>query len=177
MKKLKNNLTMQESFLKSLLAIYFILGLTWARSSLEKLSGDKFVDSLGVILTKVAKDNPYIYYRQFLESVAIPNSVMFATLTMYGEFLVAVAILISTFVLFADPAKKLFYITLILGLFGGIFLNINFWLAFSYNSVAADSLNLLMLFIEIVGVVNLTYFLLGKNGIISRNTTTKVANQ
>lgn len=177
MKSSKNNINIQTDYLKGFLAIYFMLGIIWSRSSIEKISGGKFVDGLGVILTKVASGNPYSYYKQFLESVAIPNYVVFATLTMYGELLVSAAILVSSFILFANPDKKLFYVTLILGLIGGIFLNINFWLAFSYNSPAADSLNLLMLVIEIIGVTTLGYFLLGKNGITRRNTTTKVANQ
>lgn len=142
------------------LSVLLLVGLIWARSSLGKIIGGKFAESLGSVLTKNAQSNPFPVYKQFLESFAIPNSQIFGQLTMWGEFLTAVSITGgSLYLLFKNPNHRLAYIVLIAGLVGGIFLNINFWFAFSWTSPANDSLNLLMIFIQLIGVVTLVKML------------------
>lgn len=145
MKNLKNS----ES---GLLLIILTLGLIWVRSSWGKFSSGNFVDSLGGILTKSAEHNNYLWYKSFLQNMVIPNSVIFAQMVLWGEFLVAVAIFFSSIYLL-NKQKKFAFIILISGLLGGLFLNLNFWFAFAWSSPAADSLNLLMGAIEIVGTV------------------------
>ncbi len=145
MKNLKNN---ELGFLLITLAIGFV----WARSNYEKFMGGKFVDSLGAILTKAAEYNPYPWYKSFLQNIAIPNSVIFAQMVLWGEFLVAAAIIFSSIYLLKKQ-NKFVYIILILGLSGGFFLNLNFWIAFAWTSPAADNLNLLMAAIELIGII------------------------
>lgn len=145
MKNLKNS---EQGFLLITLSI----GLVWARSNYEKFIGGRFVDSLGTILTKAAEHNPYSWYKGFLQNTAIPNSIIFAQMVLWGEFLVAVAILFSSIYLLRKQ-NRFVYIILILGLLGGFFLNLNFWMAFAWTSPAADNLNLLMGVIELVGAV------------------------
>lgn len=145
MKNLKNS---EYGFLLITLAV----GLIWARSNYEKFIGGKFVDSLGVTLTKAVERNPYSWYKGFLQNIAIPNSVIFGQMVLWGEFLVAVAILFSSAYLLKKQ-NRFAYIILILGLSGGFFLNLNFWLAFAWTSPSTDNLNLLMGVIELVGVV------------------------
>lgn len=142
--------------LKPLLFILLLLGLIFLRSSLEKIKGGTFVDSLGKVLTGVAKKNPYPWFKSFLESVAIPNSQVFGRLTMWGELLSGAAITFgSLYLLFSNKKHTAGYFVLIAGLVGGMFLNLNFWLGFGYTSAATDSLNLLMIVIEFVGVITL----------------------
>lgn len=145
MKNLKNS---EFGFL----LINLTLGLVWARSSWGKFTGGKFVDSLGITLTKAAEHNPYYWYKSFLQNFAIPNSVIFGQMVLWGEFLVAVTIIFSS-VYLLKKQNKFAYFILILGLIGGFFLNLNFWLAFAWTSPATDSLNLLMGAIELIGVV------------------------
>ena len=147
----------QGSFYKSLLLIILAVGLIWARSSYGKLSGGNFVSSLATVLIKNSQSNPYPFYKQFLTTVAIPNSVVFGNLTMWGEFLVAVSLVGGSLylLLFKDANEKLARICLISGLIGGIFLNINFWFAFSWTSAASDSLNLLMILIQAIAAGSL----------------------
>lgn len=135
-----------------LLLITLTLGLIWARSSWGKFSSGNFVDSLAAILTKSAEHNNYLWYKSFLQNTAIPNSVIFAQMVLWGEFLVAAAIFFSSIYLLKRQ-NKIMYSILILGLLGGLFLNLNFWLAFAWSGPAADNLNLLMGAIEIVGAV------------------------
>ncbi len=145
MKNLKNS---EQGFLLIILSI----GLLWARSNYEKFIGGKFVDSLGTTLTKAAEHNPYSWYKSFLQIVAIPNSVIFGQMVLWGEFLVAVAIIFPSIYLLRKQ-NRFVYTILILGLIGGFFLNLNFWLGFGWTSPSTDNLNLLMGAIELTGAV------------------------
>lgn len=139
---------------KGFLAVYLIIGIIWLRSSIGKITGGEFVNSLGGILSKIVKGNPYPWYKNFLDNVAIPNSQIFATLTMWGEFLTAILITAgSIYLIFSKNQNKLGDAFLAVGLIGGMFLNAIFWLGFGYTSPATDSLNLLMFFIELIGIV------------------------
>lgn len=146
---------MNNIFVKGFLIIYLILGGFWFRSSLGKIIEGKFVDSLGTTLTKISQNNPYPWFKSFLQNVVIPNSKIFASLTMWGEFLTATVIILgSLYLLFVGGGdQKLGLIILILGLLGGMFLNAIFWLGFGYSNVSTESLNLLMFLIEWVGII------------------------
>lgn len=140
--------------MKSLLLIFLSVGLLWLKSSLGKISSGNFVSGLGGILTKTADKNPHLFFKQFLTTVAIPNSQLFGLLVMWGEFLSAIAITLGAGMLLVNPkANKSASLILILGLLGGAFLNITFWLGFGYSSPSTDSLNLLMAAIEIIGIL------------------------
>lgn len=119
-----------------------------------KFASGNFVSNLGVTLTKTAEKNPYPWFKQFLTSVAIPNSQIFGFLVLWGEILSAVAILAGAGMLLVSPKSgRKASLILILGLLGGAFLNIIFWLGFGYASPSTDSLNLLMAVIEIIGII------------------------
>jgi|SRR3989338_7257238 len=141
---------------KPLLFIFLALGLLWLRSSLAKFASGNFVSGLGTTLSKVVDKNPYPWYKQFLNTVAIPNSQIFGSLVLWGELLTALAIIFGSVMFFTSKAGKFASLVLMAGLAGGFFLNIIFWLGFGYTSPSTDSLNLLMGVIEIVGLVVLT---------------------
>lgn len=152
--------TNNTTLFKGLLIIFLAVGFIWARSSYGKISGGEFVSSLGKTLTKNVQTNPYSFYADFLQVVAIPNSEIFAQMTMWGEFLTAVSIIGGAlYLLLKNPKEKLAFYVLIAGLVGGFFLNINFWFAFSWTSPSAGSLNLLMMLIQFIGAVTLIHFL------------------
>ncbi|KKS65546.1 MAG: hypothetical protein UV33_C0001G0024 [Candidatus Daviesbacteria bacterium GW2011_GWA1_42_6] len=114
-----------------------------------------FVQTLGETLSRFASKNPNAFYRDFLQNTAIPNSQTFGQLVMWGEALVAVAIVIPALYLIFQPKTKckVTLWLLIVGLIGGAFLNLNFWLASGYTSPSSDGLNLLMLVTQVVGVL------------------------
>lgn len=146
-------------FFNGLLIVFLAIGFIWAKSSYGKISGGEFAANLGSVLAKNAQTNPYPFYVDFLQAVAIPNSEAFGFMTMWGEFLTAVAIIGGClYLLFKNPQGKLAFYALIAGLIGGVFLNMNFWLAFSATSASADSLNLLMILIQLIGAITLIKF-------------------
>lgn len=126
---------------------YLILlanGLIWLRSSYGKFASGNFVQGLGGTLERFASKNPYSWYKDFLQNVAIPNSQTIGMVVLWGEAFVALAIVGGA----VFKMKRV----LILGLLGGAVLNVLFWLAAGWTSPSTDSLNLLMLVIELVGI-------------------------
>lgn len=146
----------KDTLLKSFYSITFVTGLVWAKSSFGKLESGDFAENLGAILNKSAQNNPYFFYKDFLQTFAIPNSFAFGQMVMWGEILVAISIISSSlYLLFKNSSEKKAKTLLAVGLFGGAFLNINFWLAFSSNNTSADILNLYMIVIELIAGIYL----------------------
>ena len=148
---------------KFLYLIFIVLGFVFLRSAYGKVMGGVFVSGLGETLTKMASKNPFAWYKSFLETVAIPNATTFGQLTMWGEVFAGLAIFCSAVYLLLKQNNKIVHILLLLGLVVGAFLNGVFWLAAGYTSPSTDGLNLVMFFVELVGIVFVLKSL-GKDG-------------
>lgn len=130
-----------------------VQGAVWFKSGSTKLIEGKFPGMLAPILEKFASNNPYPFYKDFLEKTAIPNAQLVGTLVMWGELLTSLAILIGGVYLLFRISNRLPMIVLALGLLGGIFLNLNFWLAAGWTGATKESLNLIMLGVELIGFI------------------------
>lgn len=138
---------------KYLYSIFLVLGFVFLRSSYGKITGGEFVNNLGATLEKFAGKNPYPWFKSFLTDVAIPNSQLFGSLTMWGELLAGLSLFVfSAFLIINPKTNKLVYLGLATGLAGGMFLNGIFWLAAGYTSPSTDGLNLVMFLVEAVGL-------------------------
>ena len=143
--------------------ILLTLGLDWLRSSLGKITGGKFVTTLTPTLQKFISNNPNAWYNEFVKNTVIPNSTLFGNLTMWGEFLSAVAITFgSIYLLLNKKGNKKVEWLLLLGLIGGALLNINFYFAAGWTSSSTESLNLIMFAIQAVAIVLFGKILLEK---------------
>lgn len=149
--KLKNN---DSKYVYLILAA---LGFIFLRSGYGKVVGGQFVSTLGETLTKFASKNPNPFYKNFLEQVAIPNSVTFGYLTMLGEVFAGLSLLLlSVYLLFNKKAGRIVYLVLGAGLLVGAFLNATFWLAAGWMSPSTESVNLVMLVVQIIGLAFVT---------------------
>ena len=147
-------------FYRGFLSLILLVGLIWLRSGFIKLTEGTFAGNLSSVLVKFASSNPYPFYKNFLQNTAIPNSVMLGNLVMWGEILTSLAITISViFLLLYSRRSKAAIILLLAGLSGGSFLNLNFWLASAWTGAAADALNVLMMFTQLIGLVTLLLYL------------------
>lgn len=136
---------------RPIILITLLTGLIWLRSSWDKISGGKFIDSLAPTLTKFSSNNPYPWYKETLLSFAIPNAKSIAPLIMWGEFLVALSLtLVSLALLFNLGNKKILGMVGVVGCLGGMMLNGLFWLAAAWTSPSTDSINLFMLGIQTI---------------------------
>lgn len=130
-----------------------VVGFIFARSSIGKITGGEFISGLGGTLQKFASENPYLWFKGFLEVVAIPNSQVFGILTMWGEFFAGFGVLVSLVCLyFLGSKNKLFVYLLGTGLLVGAFLSATFYFAAGWMSPSTDGLNLLMCLIQLAGL-------------------------
>lgn len=142
---------MKNIFDKTLLLILLVIDFIWLKSSYGKFSGGKFVLGMEGTLKKFASENPYPPVKDFLQSVAMPNAPVFGTLTMWGEAMVGITLLISLlWLLFKKGGNNSALLLLLLGLLGGAFLNGVFYLSSGWMSPSSESLNLLMFTIEVI---------------------------
>lgn len=140
--------------MKYFLIIILATGLLWLKSSFGKFTSGNFVDGLSGTLNKFASQNPYPLYKSILQNIAIPNSKLIGSWVLWGELFTALAITVSAlFILLNVKASKKAALLLIAGLLGGILLNVVFWLAAGWTSPSTDSLNFLMLVIQISGLL------------------------
>lgn len=139
---------------KYLYLIFMVAGFIFLRSGYGKVTEGKFVTGLAATLEKFAAKNPYPFFRDFLNNIAIPNSELFGVLTMWGEVLTGLSLFfISAYILFTGRGSKLLYLLLSLGLLGGMFLNVIFYLASAWTSPSTEGLNLVLFLTEAIGLV------------------------
>lgn len=137
-----------------LLFILAVVGLIFLRSSLGKITGGEFPASLGKTLAFFSSKNPYPFVKDFLQNIAIPNSALFGLLTMWGEFLIGLSLIIcALFLTFSSKRNRAVILLLIAGSGGGMFLNAVFWLAAGWTSPSTESVNLLMFTVELSGLI------------------------
>lgn len=145
---------MDKNYRYGFLVILLSIGAIWLRSSIGKITGGKFVAALAPTLGKFASNNPNSWYSDFLKGTVIPNATFFGSLIMWGEFLSSVSIILgSLYLLLNKKENKIVEYLFLVGLIGGIFLNINFYFASGWMSPSTESLNLLMFVIQLIGVV------------------------
>ena len=142
---------MKNMFNRTLLLILLVVDFIWLKSSYGKFSGGKFVAGMEGTLKKFAEGNPYPPIKEFLQSVAMPNASLFGVLTMWGEALVGLTLLISIiWLLFKKDSNNTASLLLLLGLLGGAFLNAVFYFSSGWTSPSSESLNLLMFMVEAI---------------------------
>lgn len=135
----------------------FLLPITiiWVRSSIGKITGGVFVNSLEKTLEKFASGNPYGWFATLIDQVALPNIKVIGNLILWGEVFVAIGLSISVlYLLFLHPNKPTGVIlagTLVVAML----MNILFWFGSGWMSPSSDGLNLLMFLLELVAFVGI----------------------
>lgn len=135
---------------------YVILlnGFIFLKSGVEKLIGGTFLETLPATLRYFASGNPYPTVEFFLLEIAVPNGYLFGYLTMYGEVISGICLIIaSIYYLHVKAFSHISLMLFIIGLTGAALLNDIFWLASGWTSPASETLNILMLAISLLGFV------------------------
>jgi len=96
-------------------ALRVTVGLLWLNSFWGKFTNPAYVSGFAATNRGFAAKTSFGFYRDFLNSVVIPNADFWANLTMYGELLVGVALVLG--------------LLTNVGAVAGFFLNLNFWMA------------------------------------------------
>lgn len=128
------------------------LGVIWLRSSYGKLAAGNFLETLGGTVIKFSSKNPYSWFKTFLDTFVLSNITLVGQLVIWGEFFAALATIGAAVFLLFGPRKRGLMVLLSAGLLIGGMLNILFWLAAGWTSSSTESLNLLMLAVEVIGL-------------------------
>ncbi len=141
----------------SMLLALTAVGVIWLRSSLGKITSGEFVTSFGQTANSLAANNPYSFVKEIVVTKVMPNAEFWGMVIMGTELLVACILTLGTlYLLFMKGNRALITMILGCGLLIGIFLNLAFWLAAGHTSTATDSLNLLMIVIQVAGLLHLS---------------------
>jgi len=133
---------------KNLLGIQLVFGLIWFKSAIPKFLEPLFVNNLASTLTYFASKNPLPWYRQFLQTTAIPNVSLFAELTRFGELTAAILLSVTAILALRKMRMSKLHELAIIGAIIGAWLNLQFGLASFWTSPASETLNLLMFLVQ-----------------------------
>lgn len=123
---------------------YWFLRALWTKLDLVLLGGvfpalvvePRWLEMMPQIAARQAAENPILWYKSFVEGTAIPNAVLFAHLTAWGEVLVGLSLLLG---LGAG-----------LGALGGLFLSVNYGIATWHISPASQGFHYMLVVSMIV---------------------------
>ncbi len=116
--------------------IRIFIGYIWLNAAFEKLTAPDFAGGMAKTLAAFASKNPIGWEQAFLTNVAIPNATMFGYMTMYGELLVGLALLLG---IFSE-----------VGAIAGLFMSLSFYFAAGWTGVSTETLNLVLAGVQVV---------------------------
>jgi thiosulfate dehydrogenase [quinone] large subunit len=96
-------------------ALRVVVGALWLNSFWGKFTNPTYVTGFAATNRGFAAKTSFGFYKDFLNGVVIPNADFWANLTMYGELLVGIALVLG--------------LLTNVGALAGFVLNLNFWLA------------------------------------------------
>ncbi len=125
--------------------VRLFLGFSFVRSGYEKLAGNFNGQALTGTLTswingggKVPPD-PNLWYVGFLKGTVIPHAGLFASLVIYGEILVGIALFLGLLTSIAALA--------------GAFLNLNYYLAAAHTGASTQGINALYIVVQLLFIL------------------------
>ena len=122
----------------SLLLLRLSISYLWLSAGISKLLNPQFITTFPNILEGFVKSTPYDFYSTFLKQYIVPNSSIFAQLTVWGEVLTGVAFFLG--------------FPLILATIAGIFMNLNYY--FVANSAPSQFVNIILIFSQFAAYAN-----------------------
>lgn len=134
-------------YLVGLLGIQTLMAYSWWSAGYGKVSSGAFVENIGKTLGNFAAKNPFPWYKNFLESFAIPNSRMFAYAVEWGQIAAALALFAAVVILVAsrdEVLRRKFMALSAAALLGGMLMNANFYFAAGWTSASTKGDNLVM---------------------------------
>ena len=116
----------------SLLLLRLSISYIWLTAGISKFLNKEFISSFSSTIENFAKNTPHDFYVNFLNQSIIPNSYIFAQLTIWGEILTGVAFLLG--------------FPMVIAVLAGILMNINYY--FVATNTPSHFINILLIFSE-----------------------------
>lgn len=131
--------------------IQWVLAYEWLHSGWGKWAGPGFMNNIGKTLNGFITNNPNTAYASFLNNSALPNAELFGQIIRTSEIAVGIALVLGGVLLLAQ--KRLHPVAtwlLVLALFGGALMNLNFYLASGWTSPSTWGVNVVMALAQLI---------------------------
>ena len=122
----------------SLLLLRLAISYVWLSAGLSKLFNPQFISTFPQTLHSFATNSPFEFYRNFLSQNILPNALIFAQLTTWGEILTGLAFLLGLPMFIATVT--------------GIFMNLNYFLV--ATSAPSQFVNIILIFSQFAAYAN-----------------------
>ena len=122
----------------SLLLLRLAISYIWLSAGLSKLINRQFISTYSNTISGFAKGAHFSFYADFLHKHVLPNSQIFAQLTVWGEILTGIAFLLGF---------PMFIATLV-----GMFMNLNYY--FVATTTPSQYLNIILIFAQFTAFAN-----------------------
>lgn len=122
----------------SLLLLRLAISYVWLSAGLSKLFNPQYITNFSTTLHSFATNSPFEFYSGFLKQYILPNSLIFAQLTTWGEILTGIAFLLGFPMLIATIA--------------GIFMNLNYY--FVATAAPSQFINIILIFSQFAAYTN-----------------------
>lgn len=162
-KNKKQSLAKEFLYLLGLAAIQVTIAYEWFTAGWGKLSSSEFVDGIGKTLGFFASQNPFPWYKDFLMGFASRNATLFAYAVEWSQIAIGLVLAVSIVWMVYGKNRKAPIIASVLALLGGLFMNLNFYLAAGWTGPGSSGINVVMFWTQAVLVYVWLSALISKN--------------
>lgn len=134
-------------------ALQTLLAYEWLFSGGKKALEGQFVSGIAKTLVRFESSNPHAWYANSVLVVAKGSPVVFGTLVQWGEILTGIGLFVAlALYIFSNKSsfKSIARFIAITALFGGAFMNLNFYFAAGWTSPSTAGLNVLMFWTSVI---------------------------
>jgi uncharacterized membrane protein YphA (DoxX/SURF4 family) len=134
-----------------------VLAYEWLHGGWDKISGGQFVLNIGKTLARFENGNPHEWYVGSVLRLAKDSPEVFGQLVQWGELMAGIGLVATLFAYgFSRESKwkNVARYVAAFSLFGGAFMNANFYYAAGWTSPSTGGLNMLMFWVQVVLILS-----------------------
>ncbi len=138
-------------YLVAILGVQLVLAYVWFHAGWEKVTGD-FVTGMPQTLGYFLSENPYPWFKAFLNAVVIPNATLFGLLVEWGQLLVGFGLAAGALTaLYGSPEwRRAGMVLSVAALLSGALMNKEFWLAAGWTGPGTATSNVMMFWPQLI---------------------------
>lgn len=137
-----------ESSLLWLVLIQWVIAFEWLKSGLGKFTDSEFMFDIPRTISVMIANTSYSWYADILKST---DARLWGNLTRFGEVFFGLVLAVGGwYALKRVTLPRGLTLLLVVALYGGAFMNLNFYFAAGWSSQAVVGVNLVMGLIQIV---------------------------
>lgn len=134
-----------------LVLIQWVIAYEWLSSGLGKFIKPDFMKTIGKTLGAFAAKTHFKFYGNFLHSTGVPNAQLFGNLVRYSEIFIGLGLAVGGYLVLTRRSLSFWWqLILVVSLFGGALLNLNFYFAAGWSGPSTEGVNLVMGLVQLI---------------------------